>query len=205
MLGSVEPSMLGFDETQALGSLRLNHEEGKAAIGFLQVDEDEEGIGAGFNFEPSKQSNLASNPAAAGFLSRWVNGSVEFDLFMDLLSVVLSSYSCRHAGFSGTQRLGSMPSMPGFDETQALGSLRLSHEEGKAAIGFLQVDEDEEGIGAGFDFEPNRHCVQAGFLQVLGLKVLDLISNPAGTGFRFEPSKHWVPFRTQQPLDPWIC
>ncbi|GKV34373.1 hypothetical protein SLEP1_g42750 [Rubroshorea leprosula] len=28
-------------------------------------------------------------------------------------------------------------------------------EEGKADVGFLSVDEDEEGIGAGFDFEPN--------------------------------------------------
>ncbi|GKV27526.1 hypothetical protein SLEP1_g36692 [Rubroshorea leprosula] len=48
-------------------------------------------------------------------------------------------------------------------------------EEGKAVVGFLQVDEDEEGIGAGF-------------LQVLGSKVLGLILNPGGTGFRFEPS-----------------
>ncbi|GKV12700.1 hypothetical protein SLEP1_g23818 [Rubroshorea leprosula] len=109
-LGSTEPSMPGFDETQAL------------AVGFLQVDE--EGIGAGFENEPSKQSNLALNPAAAGFLqvlgsisnpagtvfklgscrcwvrsSSWVDGSVEFDLFMDLLSIVLSSYSYRCAGF----------------------------------------------------------------------------------------------------------
>ncbi|GKV34475.1 hypothetical protein SLEP1_g42847 [Rubroshorea leprosula] len=53
-----------------LGSLL--DEEGKAVVGFLQVDEDEEGIAVGFDFEPSKQSNLASNPAAAGFLQCWV-------------------------------------------------------------------------------------------------------------------------------------
>ncbi|GKV12922.1 hypothetical protein SLEP1_g24004 [Rubroshorea leprosula] len=40
-----------------------------------------------------------------------------------------------------------------------------------------EVDEDEEGIGAGFE----------------------------SAGFDFEPSRHWVPFRTQQLLDPWIC
>ncbi|GKV20076.1 hypothetical protein SLEP1_g30248 [Rubroshorea leprosula] len=62
-------------------------------------------------------------------------------------------------------------------------------EKGKAAIGFLQVDEDEEGIGAGFDFKPSKQSnpAAAGFLQVLGS-----ISNPAGTGFRFEPSNRWV-------------
>ncbi|GKV21219.1 hypothetical protein SLEP1_g31217 [Rubroshorea leprosula] len=52
--------------------------------------------------------------------------------------------------------------MPGFDETQAL------DEEGKAAVGFLQVDEDEEGIDAGFDFESNRHWVPFRTQQSLG-------------------------------------
>ncbi|GKU97448.1 hypothetical protein SLEP1_g10592 [Rubroshorea leprosula] len=68
MLGSTEPNMPGFDETQALdeegkaavGFLQVDEdEEGKAAVGFLQVDEDEEGIGArfegaGFDFKPSR-------------------------------------------------------------------------------------------------------------------------------------------------------
>ncbi|GKU99959.1 hypothetical protein SLEP1_g12733 [Rubroshorea leprosula] len=81
----------------------------------------------------------------------------------------------------------------------AVGFLQVDEdEEGKAAVGFLQVDEDEEGIGAGFDFEPSikpsSHWVPAaaGFLQVLGSKVLGLISNPASTGFRFEPNNRWV-------------
>ncbi|GKV06757.1 hypothetical protein SLEP1_g18604 [Rubroshorea leprosula] len=81
------------------------------------------------------------------------------------------------------------PSTPGFGQTQALGSLRPSHEEGKAAAGFLQVDEDEKGIGVGFNFEPSKQSnpAAAGFLQVL-----DSISNPASTVFKLGSCRCWV-------------
>ncbi|GKV02763.1 hypothetical protein SLEP1_g15158 [Rubroshorea leprosula] len=92
----------------------------------------------------------------------------------------------------------------------ALGSIEPRDEEGKAAVGFLQVDEDEEGIGAGFDFEPSKqsnlasNLAVAGFLQVLGSK-----SNPAGTMFELgsisNPTSTGFRFKNQQPLGQWIC
>ncbi|GKV02515.1 hypothetical protein SLEP1_g14948 [Rubroshorea leprosula] len=140
------------------------------------------------------------------------------------------------AGFDGTQH-PSNPGMLGSTEPNAwvrcptcLGSMKPKRwvpwdpaldKEGKAAVGFLQVDEDEEGIGVGFDFEPSKRSnlalnpssnpATAWFLQVLGS-----ISNPASTmfelgsyrcwilaraGFDFEPSKRWVLFPTQLQLD----
>ncbi|GKV51033.1 hypothetical protein SLEP1_g57710, partial [Rubroshorea leprosula] len=78
----------------AVGFLQVDEdEEGKAAVGFLQVDEDEEGIGVGFDFEPSKQSNLASNPAAAGFLQCWVRFRTQ--------QALCSSWVPAGAGFEG--------------------------------------------------------------------------------------------------------
>ncbi|GKV38356.1 hypothetical protein SLEP1_g46272 [Rubroshorea leprosula] len=72
-----------------------------------------------------------------------------------------SVWSCQGwLGFNTTQAL------PGFDATQASPGFDATRHawvppnpacpEGKAAVGFLQVDEDEEGIGAGFDFEPSK-------------------------------------------------
>ncbi|GKV04086.1 hypothetical protein SLEP1_g16294 [Rubroshorea leprosula] len=87
LLGSVEPKHAGFAETQALD------EKGKAVVGFLQVDEDEEGIAVGFEIEPSKQSNLASNPVAAGFLQCWVQFRTQ--------QALCSSWVPAGAGFEG--------------------------------------------------------------------------------------------------------